>query len=313
MLEFFLGRKKIVEVVEFDHGTGALAPRVRVGQVVEEVLDQILGLRGCKRRLAVVDQTLDLPVKLAEQQLDRDARLDRAVLHAFGHGAGNPPQPARGVVAAAGVETFEDARDACERRRGRGFAYPAQQRMAVVVAQAARVRTQDLGMQRLLRPRRQFRIDVGRKQHRLAEQSLAARRAQIVEQRQQNDRDVLVAALQALDVVRQLQEAAHQHRINVLARRDTAFGDAARDALHLLGHECGAVELDHVQRAVRRVQAGGAFAHGLRIGRIVGIALERVARFFQCRIELGLDPAERREIGFLSKIHRRRAIILPAA
>ena len=62
-------------------------------------------------------------------------------------------------------------------------------------------------------------LQVGREQHAFAQAGFAARGAQLVEQRQQDDRDVLVAALQALQVIGQQHDAAHQRRAGFVARR----------------------------------------------------------------------------------------------
>ena len=141
---------------------------------------------------------------------------------------------------------------------------------------------------------RQRALEVGREQHAFAQAGFAARGAQLVEQRQQDDRNVLVAALQTLEVIGQQHDAAHQRRAGFVARsahdRDS---QRLRQLLHLLGDHRRGVQLDHAQRALHLVQVLRAQAHLAAVAGIFGEGLDLDARLAQRLVELRLDPAER--------------------
>ena len=137
------------------------------------------------------------------------------------------------------------------------------------------------------------RRQVEREQSALIHVGLAARRAQLVDQRQQHHRHIAVAALQPLDVVRQLDHAPHQRGAGGVALGDLAFLQGVRDALHLLGDQRGRAQLDHAQRAEHLVQVRRAGPHGGSVGRILGKDLDLHARLAQGFVDLRLDPAQR--------------------
>ena len=110
-------------------------------------------------------------------------------------------------------------------------------------------------------------------------------------------------ALQTLQIVRQLHDAAHQHRIGLVLRLDVAIEQALRDALHFLDHHRRAVQFDHAQRALHLVQIGGAEAHQAGVGRILDVGLERLTRLLQGLVELLLDPVEGGEIDIVLQFH----------
>jgi hypothetical protein len=150
---------------------------------------------------------------------------------------------------------------------------------------------------------RQRGRQVRRKQSRLGQQFFPARRAQVVEQRQQDDRNVLVPALQTLQVIRQLHDAAHQHRIGIVLGLDRAIEQSLRDMFHLVDHHRRAVQLDHAQRALHLVQIVRAEAHLAGVGRILDVGLERLMGFAQGLVEFLLDPVQGGEVDIVLQFH----------
>nr|WP_254696155.1 hypothetical protein [Lysobacter enzymogenes] len=179
------------------------------------------------------------------------------------------------------------ARRAVFRPCGQGFAQRGQVRRAGVAAAGRADR------QRRRQVRRQRTVEVGREQHAFVEPGLAAGGAQLVEQRQQHDRDVAVAALQAFQVIRQQHHAAHQRRAGFVAVVHAALLQRQRQPLHFLGDHRRGVQLDHAQGAVHLMQMIRAHAHARGVGGIFGKRLDLLPRLAQGFVQLGLDPAQR--------------------
>ncbi len=132
---------------------------------------------------------------------------------------------------------------------------------------------------------------------------LAPAFAQVVEQRQQHDGHVAMAALQALEVIGHLHHAAHQRGIGLVTMGDAVVDQRGDQLLHLADNHGGAVELDHTQRAVDLVQVRGAGVHDVGVARVLDVRLEGLACLGQGVVELGLDPVQRSEIGMVLKSH----------
>jgi hypothetical protein len=297
--EFLFARQQGIELVGGADRRGAFAGGIGMGDVEQQVLGQVGRRRNAEAGLAGVDQALDLAVDLAEQQLDRRIGLDRTGGDALEHAGGNPPQ-ATGVFLRAGrAQAIEHLDQARELRRGGIVANPAQQGKLERRAQACR-----LGLEFEFRrglPGGAGGVgqrcgQVRREQHRFGEQFLAARRAQVVQQRQQDDRDVLVSALQAFQVIGQLHDAAHEHGIAVVLGLHLAVEQGQRDAFHFLHDHGRAIQLDHAQGALHLVQVGRAEAHQARVGRILDVGLERLARLLEGFVEFLLHPIEGGEV-----------------
>ena len=139
---------------------------------------------------------------------------------------------------------------------------------------------------------RQRLLEIGREQHAFAQPSGAARCTDIVEQRQQHDRDVAMAALQAFQVIRQQHGAAHQRTAGFVAVAGGVFLQRAGQQFQFLGHHRRGVEFDHAQGALHLVQIAGAEMHARSIRGIFGEELHLGACQAQGFIQLGLDPAQ---------------------
>jgi hypothetical protein len=236
----------------------------------------------------------------AREGLAQRARgRQRAVAQRGGHRGGDPQHAARGFVVGAFQQAVDGLGDAAD-VRGRAVFRPRRQRFA---QRGELLRGHELAALARQRHRRGQRIgqravEVRDEQDAFAQPGLAARGAQLVEQRQQDDRNVLVAALQALEVVGQEHHAAHQRAAGFVAVGDGALGalrndQRVRQAFHFLRDHRRCVELHHAQRAVHLVQEAGAGAHQGGVGRILREGLDFPARLAQGLVDLRLDPAER--------------------
>ena len=137
------------------------------------------------------------------------------------------------------------------------------------------------------------RRETQREQRALFELRLAAGRAQLINQWQQDDRHVAVSALQPLDVVRQLHHTTHQRGTGDIELGDVALLQGNGELLHFLCNKRRCTQLHHPQRAHHLMQVRGAGAHRGSVGRVFGECLDLHARLAQGFIELRLDPAQR--------------------
>jgi len=97
------------------------------------------------------------------------------------------------------------------------------------------------------RPRLLFGRQVERQQRPFGQQRRATHRAQVVQQRQQHQRQVPSTAEDALEIGGQLDDRPHQRieTIGLLAGIGALDQEAGR-VLHLLGEQCAPVNLRHL-------------------------------------------------------------------
>ena len=112
-----------------------------------------------------------------------------------------------------------------------------------------------------------------------------------------------MAALQPLQVIRQLHHAPHQCRTGVVAPRGLVRSQRAGQLLHFLGNHRRRVQLEHAQRALHLVQICHAATHALYLFRRFGEGLDLDPRLAQGLVDLRLHPAER---GVVDGIPQRR-------
>ncbi|OHE85264.1 MAG: hypothetical protein A2190_02835 [Lysobacterales bacterium RIFOXYA1_FULL_69_10] len=268
---------------------------VRIG-AVGRVVQQLPGRlgRGLAARAAEVVAFQHLPafaLDAAKGLAQGAGRFDRAVSQRSSHRRGDPQHAAQRLECDVGQQAVDRRRQRTRIRRGTAVG-PLRKRIAEVGKVRGRCR-RHRGEDRRGQVLRQRPVEVGREQHALVEPGLAARRAQLVEQRQQDDRDVAVAALQALQVVGQLDHTTHQRGTGVVAALlGVAMVQRQGEALHLLGHHRRGRQFDHPQRAAHLVQVAGADLHALGVAGVLGVGLDLFARLPQGLVQLGLDPAE---------------------
>ncbi len=151
---------------------------------------------------------------------------------------------------------------------------------------------------------RQFYAKVRREQHDLGDAFFATRSAQLVEQGQQHQRDVAKTTLQALKVIGQLHDAAHQRAECAVAVFDAAVHQRLGQRVHLFGHHRRAVDLDHAQRAMHLAQAAGAPFELSRVLAVLNVVLEALAGQLEGFVDLRLDPGQRGVVVLVLQTHR---------
>ena len=295
MVEFgFAGRVR----VQFERLAQRFQRRMRRVRLRDQV-QQLAGRLLAGHALVGVGGRL-VPVRLAHRPGDARegatqgfVRSERAVAQGLG-GRGQHPQHAPGGVVTGILQ-----------QRGGGSGQP-HRILRCLVFRPRRQRLVELCLRRgqpvvALGPgqRRGFRYLLGQgpaqirgEQHALVEPGRAARGAQIVEQRQQHDRDVAVAVLQSFQVVGQQHGAAHQGGAGLVAIAGPALLQHLGEQLHFLGDHRRRIQLDHAQAALHLVQVAGAEAHAAGIGRILDEGFDLVARLAQGLVQLRLDPAQ---------------------
>ena len=133
-----------------------------------------------------------------------------------------------------------------------------------------------------------------------------ARVAQLVQQGQQHDRDVAMAALQPFQVIGKLHDAAHQRGAAFLARLDSAGSQRTRELLHLVGDHRRRLQFEHAQGTQHLVQVVGASTHGRAIGGILEVGFDLDPRLAQGLVDLGLHPSERGVVDGITQRRRHR-------
>ena len=147
--------------------------------------------------------------------------------------------------------------------------------------------------------------EIGREQDALAESGLAARRTQLVEQRQQHDRNVAMPALETLEIIGQQQHAAQQRGRGGVPVGGGVVAQRVGQPLHFLDDHRRRVQLHHAQGALGLVQITGAQTHPARVVGGFDEALELDPCLAQHLVEFGLDPAEHRVVdGVAEPVHR---------
>ena len=170
---------------------------------------------------------------MAEQALDRNARLQAAVPQRIYERARNPPE----LVERRGRRgRFHAIRNVGERGQAAILAIAADEAEQPSLEPGPQATRQlrhgqlRLGGLHVARGRRLLRAQVQRQQRALGQERSAADGAQVVEERQQHEREIAPAAQHALEVGRQLHARAHQRieAVHELAHVGFAAGEPAR-------------------------------------------------------------------------------------
>ena len=137
-------------------------------------------------------------------------------------------------------------------------------------------------------------LEIEQQQRAFRQQRTAAHGAQVVEQRQQHQRQVAAAGEHALDVARQLHHGAHQRieRLGLVllrSRRQQVLGDL----LHFLGEQRRAEDLQQSQHALHLVQVADAALQQHDVFGLLDEGFERGARLAERVVQLAADQIER--------------------
>ena len=277
-----------------------------VGNEIKQLARQLQRRIAAESGVAALGQPLDLAFDLGQRLLERLGGLEGILGERVERAGGDPEQAACVLGVGDRHQLLAHVGEVTDGGGAVVVLEPAQQRALEQVAQRVGTALELVGRQRLGRAAgrgRQRTRQVGREQHRFGQALLAARLAKLVEQRQQHDGNVAVAALQALEVVGQLHDAAHQRGIAAVALGDAVVHQRARQLLHLLGHHGGAVEFNHAQRSLHLVQVVHAGLELAGILAFLDVRLQRLACLAQRFVKLGFDPSQRGEIVVLLKPH----------
>jgi hypothetical protein len=134
-------------------------------------------------------------------------------------------------------------------------------------------------------------LEIQQQQRAFGQQRVAAHRAQVVQQRQEHQRQVASAGQHPLEVARQLHHGAHQgiEGFRLALALGVGREQVLRDVLHLLGEQRRAVDLQQPQHALHLVQVLCALLEQLRVVGLLDVALERSARFRQRGVDFATD------------------------
>ena len=137
-------------------------------------------------------------------------------------------------------------------------------------------------------------LEIEQQQRAFGQQRTAAHGAQVVEQRQQHQRQIAATGEHALDVARQLHHGAHERieRLGLVLLRGRRQ-QVLRDLLHFLGQQRGAEDLQQSQHALHLVQVGDAALQQHHVFGLLDVGLERGARFAERVVQLAADQVER--------------------
>ena len=315
MFQFARIRQQAVQVVGGAQLLHVRAALLGLGHEVKQFGRHFVRIARTEAVFPVFDQQADVAVDLADQLAHFGGlALEHALLQPFQHAGGDPPQaPAMHVMATRG-----------DRQQGLAHAdqllchilpaEPGQQLVLETQAQAGQLGAMRRGIRlahgggRLLG---QERVQIGVEHRGLGQRLLAARAAQVVQQRQQHHRHVAVAAGKPLQVIRQLHQAAHQRGIGFLAMGYLVVHQGADQGFHLRRDLGRAIQLDHLQRAEHLMQMIRAGAHEIALVGIVDVGLQCLARNRQGIVEFRLDPLQRGEIDVVLKSHAPLSAVAP--
>ena len=300
VFDFTIGRQQRIQAVGVANRGNPFALAARMCNVVKEILHQHVWGHDLHADLTLLSKAPDLAIDSAKQQLHRGTRLQAAIADRVGNTGRHPEQAPRLFAGGNGLpQAIEDIAQSRRMLRIAGITKPFEQGRLEGQAQAQRETAQFLQRQFGGQASGRFRQGNGqvrRKQGGVGEQLFAATCAQVIQQRQEDDWNVLVTGLHALEIVRQLDHAAHQHGIAFITLGDGAGKQGVGKALHLFDEHGRAIQLDHAQGALRLMQIGRTKAHEAGIGRLVDIGLEGLTCLLEGLVELALDPAQRCEI-----------------
>ena len=198
---------------------------------IKQLAGQFQRRIGAESSVAAFGQALDLALNLGHRLLERLGGFEGMFGESVERAGGDPEQAARMLGISDRDQLFADVGEVADGRGAVVVLEPAQQGALEKTAQHLGAALEFVHRQRLGRTGGggwQWARKIRREQHRLRQTLLAARLAQLVEQRQQHDRDVAVAALQALEVVGQLHNAAHQRGVAGFAFGNPVFHQGAR-------------------------------------------------------------------------------------
>ena len=238
LVHHFGVRQCLVQAVLFLQGADARRLRRRLGHVEQQILGQFIR-RGLVDTVgALLDQTLELLVDLAQQGSHRSAVDHAAIGQAFDHAGSNLPQATERGLLAQVFQARENPRHVTEIGGQILVADHPDERHLQHLPQLAQQHRQLGGAQTFQATLRQCRLANGhvrREQAGFRQQLLATGGTQVVEQRQHDHGQVAARGLDTVEVHRQLQDGLHQHFQCLALVGHAAFHQRLGQLLHFLG------------------------------------------------------------------------------
>ena len=234
--------------------------------------------------LALFVQAAQFTVRQTQQSLDRDAGFDAAIAQGFEQGTQHPPQLEHRLLRGDMLELPHHHGHELEVLFDALAAYPAQQTQLIARAQtpcpmrsAQTVITAVVGGDHGLT----VGLEIEQQQRAFGQQGIAAHGAQVVEQRQQHQRQVAAASQYALEIAGHLRQGAHQRieRLGLVAYAGACGLQITDHLTHLFGQQRCTVDFEHAQHALDLLQLQ---PRGLQLR---GIGLRRMS--FQCDAGFG--------------------------
>ncbi len=288
-------RQGLVEtIVRLERGDARTLHR-RLGQVEQQILQQIGRRRLVEGGHPIADESLEFTIQLPEQTADRAAVVQLAGLQQLGQTRRHRPERAKGRAGAELIQPLEDPQQIVQVQLDVAVAEQsdlgALQRLAQLAQAWQPVRRRAV-CQFGIAQRQRRGGQIRREQAGFREQLFPARRAQIVEQRQDGQWQIAAGLENPVQIGRHLQDGLHQDFQRLVRAVHPLFVKGLQQQLHLFGEQRGAIELHHLQRAVDLVHIGPAETQAATVVRVVDERLERLAGLLQGFGDLSLDPLE---------------------
>ena len=300
-------RERLPQAIALHHGTDTFALAVRAtGDVIEQVLQCILGHGLAEDGVAFADQPFQLTAKIADQCQGGRTHGVVAGIQGIDKGArGLPDLTLRGFLA-----EFDQARDDLVEivqvgvhihapfQAGSGELEHLLELAHLVEYAGGGEALVDPG--RCLEPcRAQVRVEQGAG----GEEGFAACGPQVIEQRQQPQWHILAAGVQGAEVIRQLQDALHQAADGRFAVPGLLVEQGFGQGFHLRGDQAGALELDHPECAVNLVQVVQAEPELGQILAVLGKGLQRMLALSERVLDFAPHPVEGKAVIVLGHDH----------
>ena len=288
-------RQGFVEtIVGLERGDARTLHR-RLGQIEQQILQQIGRRRLVEGGHAIADEPLEFTIQLSQQTADRAAVVQLAGLQQFGQSRRHRPEGAKGRTGAELVQALEDPQQVIQVQLDITVAEQPDlgtlQRLAQLAQPWQPVRRGAVGQFGIAQRQRRGG-QIRREQAGFREQLFTTRRAQVVEQRQDGQWEIAAGLEDPIQIGRYLQDGLHQHLQRLVRAVHPLFVEGLQQQFHFLGEQRGAIELHHLQGAVDLVHIGPTETQAATVVRVVDERLERLAGLLQGFGDLSLDPLE---------------------
>ncbi len=136
------------------------------------------------------------------------------------------------------------------------------------------------------------RAQIGAEQGQIRKQAFAPGCAQIIEQRQQGQGQVIGAAAQPFQVPGQPENGFHQAVEGLIGVGNLTVQDALGELFHFLGEQSGALKLNHLECAIDLVQVVQAEAQACRVIPVLDIGFQSLLALYQCLFYFATNPVQ---------------------